>query len=460
MFQTGTDAFDIPDRTSKNHASAGASVQRSMRGSEAARSESIDRRSDGRQSSTGKATRSKRATPMNFKADKNDIEMSDATDVMPSSSRTASESRGLHVLLDLCREIRETMLQEMRQGQSRKHPDQIAPNTFHYKVYFACRIKDRRGTEEICHYFAPDLVRELGPEWQKSEIYKWAKTKAASKPEFQYSSEAECLSLARRQPRQPKAAAAESAGASAKESAKRPMPPQPAGKQPPRRRGRPSGKAAGLRPSLGGKKRPRENQDDNEDGSEMDLDEFGEPRKTAKKSKYFSEDEDEDDDAATSSTAEDDDEEEEDAGSVGPVSRLAIRAERLPSMTPKGPNGTWMCEEPGCGYVVRGADEEDGQDLISAHFEVHEQEAHGEAQDAALKRVSLAVQEAGGDKPIEYVMFLLLRPFCPIQIPLSRISRERVMRPCCHGARTPSIRGGGYRNRVMGVSGRRTKPVY
>ena len=350
---------------------------------------------------------------MNAKPVKNDVEMLDASGRMPSSSRASNEIRGLPVLLNTLQEIRESTLQSMRQGQNKKHPDQIAPNPFQYKVYLACRIKDRLGAPELCHYFARDLVRDLGPEWRQSEFYKWAKANAGSKPRFQYSSEAECLGLVRRNSKQPKAAA-ESAGPS-KEPARPPLPSEPAGKQPPRRRGRPSGKAAGLRPSLGGKKRPREYEAD-EDDSGMDVDEYGEPRKTAKKSKYFSED-----DVASLSAAEDEDDEEEDVSSVGggPVSRLTIRAERLPSVTPKGPNGTWTCEEPGCGYVVRGADEEDGQNRISAHFEVHEQEALGEAQDAALRRLNLAVQEAGEDKPIKYA--LSPSPFYSYRITSPRI---------------------------------------
>ena len=340
---------------------------------------------------------------------------------MPSSSRAPDDSRGLPVLLDSLEEIRESILREMRGGKNKKHPDQLSPSSLQYKVYLACRIKTRWGAPELCRYFAQDLVRELGPHWHQSEFYQWARENAGSKTPFEHSSEEECLGLVRRNSKKPKVTTevTTEASGSVKQRVKQlggnhwETPPEPAGKQPPRKRGRPSGKSASLRPSLGNKKRPREDEGDDEDGSEMDIDEIDPSKKTAKKSKYFSDDngdEDDVDDAGASSAAEDDDDDDDDddeqggaATDSGSGSRLVLRAEKLPSTTPKGPNGTWTCEEPGCGHVVRAADEKDGQNLIRAHYEEHEQEARDESEAAALKRVNLAKQEAGRNMPIEYV---------------------------------------------------------
>ncbi len=38
--------------------------------------------------------------------------------------------------------------------------------------------------------------------------------------------------------------------------------------------------------------------------------------------------------------------------------RLVVRAEKIPSTKPLGPNGTWTCDQEGCNFFVRSADEE------------------------------------------------------------------------------------------------------
>ncbi|RYP01171.1 hypothetical protein DL764_006294 [Monosporascus ibericus] len=374
-----------------------ASTQRSTRNSETVKGGPIDLSSDGQQASNNKVTRTKRRSPTN-KPVNADVEMPDASAGMHSSSKAVTSSPGLRVLLDALQEIRNSTLELLGDGKNKRHPDHIMPGTWHYKIYLACKIKHRQGSTEICEYWARDLVKLLGPEWRQSEFYKWAKANANTKPKFEYSTETECVDLRRRNARQPKITAEEKGQPSRTAKQTAPVPaPEPAGKQPPKKRGRPSGKAAGLRPSLGSKKRPRAEADlDGGDDDEVDLGGY-DPKKTTKKSKYFSDDGAD----AASSTAEDD--EEAKPGSV-PVTRLVIRAEKLPSTTPKGPNQTWTCGEPDCGYVVRGADEDEGQNLISAHYAEHEREARDEAEEAALKRVNLAVQESGGHLPINHLL--------------------------------------------------------
>ncbi|RYO88052.1 hypothetical protein DL762_003937 [Monosporascus cannonballus] len=399
MLRAASSSLEFPDTTSQDHTvAARASAQRSTRNSETLKGGPIDLSSDGQQAPNNKVTRTKRRSPTNVKPANVDVEMLNASASTPSSSEAVTPSPGLPVLLGTLQEIRNSTLELLRDGKNKRHPDHIMPGTWHYKIYLACKIKHRQGGAEICEYWARDLVEVLGPEWRQSEFYKWAKANANTKPKFEYSTETECVGLRRRNARQPKVTTEDKGQPSHTGKQPAPVPaPEPAGKQPPKKRGRPSGKAAGLRPSLGGKKRPWAEADlDGGDDDEMDFGGY-DPEKTTKKSKYFS-----DDDAdAASSTAEGDEEAEPGSASL---TRLVIRAEKLPSTTPKGPNQTWTCGEPDCGYVVRGADEDEGQNLISAHYEAHEREARDEAEEAALKRVNLAVQESGGHLPINHLL--------------------------------------------------------
>ena len=90
------------------------------------------------------------------------------------------------------------------------------------------------------------------------------------------------------------------------------------------------------------------------------------------------------------------------AGSSGeePIP-IVIRAEKIPSTMPKGPHDTWLCDQEGCDYIVRGGD--DCQARIQDHFRDHEQQ---------LQRVSLAVTESrGGHLPIKYAYYAFFPPF-------------------------------------------------
>ncbi|EEU44331.1 uncharacterized protein NECHADRAFT_49001 [Fusarium vanettenii 77-13-4] len=155
----------------------------------------------------------------------------------------------------------------------------------------------------------------------------------------------------------------------------------PAGKSL-RRPGRPSGKKSSLRLTTGSKKRLHSDVD-----SESEDDES-----RPKRSHYFSDgDEDMEVDAQASSS---EDEVPRD-GSQEPI-KIVIRADKIPSATPHGPNETWVCEEEDCGYVVRGGDVQECQQRIQRHFEQHENQ---------MDRVSLAVTEGTrGHLPINHLM--------------------------------------------------------
>jgi hypothetical protein len=77
--------------------------------------------------------------------------------------------------------------------------------------------------------------------------------------------------------------------------------------------------------------------------------------------------------------------------------RVVVRAEKVPTMLPSGPNGTWRCEEEGCGYIVRSAQEQEGKDLIAKHFQDHEKR---------VEKLNLALSEGTrGHMPIKYAYF-------------------------------------------------------
>ncbi|KAH7318558.1 hypothetical protein B0I35DRAFT_432383 [Stachybotrys elegans] len=111
-----------------------------------------------------------------------------------------------------------------------------------------------------------------------------------------------------------------------------------------------------------------------------------------KRSHYFSDDETMQDTHDTSSA--DEDESASSQGEEEDVVRIYMRADRIPSTTPRGPDGTWTCDEGDCGYIVRGGDERECQDRIQEHFRFHEQTA----------RVNLAKSESRGLLPINHLL--------------------------------------------------------
>ncbi|KAI1462373.1 hypothetical protein F4805DRAFT_410373 [Annulohypoxylon moriforme] len=298
------------------------------------------------------------------------------------------------LILEALHDIRQEMIELLDEGKQKKHPDDASPKGLCNKLYLELSIKNQRALPEVCEYFAQDLVQLLGPEWHKSQFYEWVKGNVDTKPKFEFITEDEILNITRRKKK---------GKASREETQSTPgikeLPVRTGGKHPPRR-GRPSGKTAGLRPPTSSKKRLRHEMS-HED--EMDIDEDG-MLKTSKRSRYFDDDEqDEDANDSTSSADEDDDEDADNADSQ--LTRVVIRAEKLPSTLPRGPNQTWTCEEPDCGYVVRAADEEDGQALIHQHYEAHEKEARDEAEQSKASLVELALQESEkGHLPINHLL--------------------------------------------------------
>jgi len=74
--------------------------------------------------------------------------------------------------------------------------------------------------------------------------------------------------------------------------------------------------------------------------------------------------------------------------------RIVLEVEDLPSTSPMGPNGTWVCENEDCGHVIRCADEPEGQEAVRMHLHEHE--------DRSRKvRLAMAEGRATGHPSIE-----------------------------------------------------------
>jgi hypothetical protein len=302
------------------------------------------------------------------------------------SSASHGVSTGLSALLEVFDEKRAELLNGLADGKRKKHPDDVSATSWQSTVYMTCNFTNYEAKAEIMQYFAADLVRCLSVDWHNSELYKWAKQNAKNKPSFDYCSEEQILSLTRRQK---KSRPSETRDPGSKRS---PATPEKIGKRP---RGRPSGKKAGLRPSMGSKKRPWGLESDDSDA--MDVDDIQLAKRTAKTSQYF--DDGDSDEMANAISSDDDDQDNKKE-----LLRAVLHAEKLPSKQSKGPNGTWTCEEPDCGYVVRSAEGLEGQELISNHFAEHERQAIDEAKARELSKINLVMQERG-HMPIEYAYF-------------------------------------------------------
>ncbi|GJN85926.1 hypothetical protein PLIIFM63780_009501 [Purpureocillium lilacinum] len=266
------------------------------------------------------------------------------------------------------------------------------------KLYFAYKFPNYKdGTpgcykvpvREVLHYYASDLLRALdASKWQEHEI--WSFLQKVSQTEFKtvaYKMSDFPVSMVPRKqmsrvPKQdhtqPQAPLA-SASRADDDSDSTPI---PQGKG---LKGRPR---SSLRP-ISTKKRPR---------SQLETDSESEEA-GAKKSHFFS-DEDDAMDGVLSADAATNGDSAPAASSPEPIP-LVIRAEKIPSTVPQGPKDTWLCDQDGCDYIVRGGD--DCQARIQDHFRDHEQQ---------LERVSLAMTESrAGHMPIKYARYAYFPPF-------------------------------------------------
>ncbi|KAI5865517.1 hypothetical protein GGS23DRAFT_431035 [Durotheca rogersii] len=415
-----SNSFEVAVRKRKDKASLTGTALRNLRNSATADPEVIDISSDEPQSRGTKAPKTKNKSSINTRSDSvksTDATMLDVPDdtayynvasthhlggARPPPNAAAkvdttqsnfqggkrSDSRGISALLEALQYLRNDMLEKVKKGTQKKQPDHVTPKGWFNNLYFQMSTKSPAAVPELCQYYARDLARLLGPEWHKSNFYLWVKERVDTPPTFDLITEEDMKTVRRRHQkakptRDETSATIEEQQRSASSGGKQPQ------------RGRAGGKVAGLRPPTGSKKRLRQEASFDED--EMELDEDG-SLKTSKRSRYSADDDRGEEEGDETSTVSDAEEEEE------PTARVVTRAENLPSTTPTGPNQTWTCGEPDCDYVVRAANQEEGQALIAQHHEEHEKAAQDEAKQAALSRANLALKESQGYMPINNLL--------------------------------------------------------
>ncbi|KAM7188325.1 hypothetical protein V8F20_010608 [Naviculisporaceae sp. PSN 640] len=288
-----------------------------------------------------------------------------------------------------------------------------AETRFHQAIWGRCRVRQYPTATHIMEYYAPELLAALPSEWRNSRFYEWLRQKASgprSLPEGLTLDDI-AVQLVRRvkktKPQPSSTAPLDLQGLEARNRGARKSsqnfdeaeePPRH-GKRLPVSIPRRSGKGAVLRPQTS-KKRPASdmNLDDDDEDDDDSISEVRPGRKLAKRNRGLVDDDDMDDNSDDSGVI---------AGDIFPISthvpkdavRVLVHSGRLPTMSPSGPDGTWICEQEGCGYVVREAEDQVGQELIQKHLDSHQSQA---------ERISLAVAESRGQMPIKYVPLFLL----------------------------------------------------
>lgn len=259
----------------------------------------------------------------------------------------------------------------------------VREGTVHSKMYMKCSMQ-YSASREVTHFYAKQLAASIPSKWYNSPFFTYLKEQR-TKPwqPVLLTSQTVPLQLVRRKKlRAPRGRITQ--------TSTMPRPGQGAGKHFP---GTPRPSPA-LRPGHSAK-RPIFYGDDDEDGR---------PRKHVRTSSDFESERDDESDEQELNDSDEDAALPQNGALVTPLPairketvRLVIHADRIPAMTPSGPNGTWKCEEEGCNYIVRSADESQGKELIDRHFEDHADRA---------KKIDLALAEGTrGHLPIKYVQF-------------------------------------------------------
>ena len=280
--------------------------------------------------------------------------------------------------------------------------DGLTPMRLFNKVYFSYKFPNfkngqtgchRVPVEEVFHYNAKALLRTIDEEkYRPHEIYSWLQE--AAEREFSPVAITQWpYPLIKRGARPssvvnkldaPRSVAlgpvSGSASDDAGELSGRNAEPLAQGLGRGKRPGRRPGIKSSLRLATTSKKRPFSEVESDSESDDLQP----------KKSHYFANGEDTLDGAVNISS--DENEEEDDAEPI----EIIIRADKMPSTVPHGPDGTWVCDQEDCDYVVRGGDATECQERIRDHFEEH---------NAQMQRVNLALTESRGHLPIKYAYF-------------------------------------------------------
>lgn len=293
----------------------------------------------------------------------------------PSLPAQAEDQDAVKLLLEVLEEILEAHggdAQNLKDGK------------LHTEMYMRCTIKQYGAAREITHFYAKSLLEELPQKWKPSPFWNWLTSVVDQPFEPKLLTKDQIPMQCGRRKKKDKSSSRP------KEDRKdEVITPRGAGKRYPPSTLTP--RPAALRPGPSAKRPAVYHSDDDDERA----------RKAARISPD-SEDEDEDEDAEDDDEVADDDTNDAALATPTPAppletARLVVRAERIPSMSPSGPNGTWRCEEDSCNYIVRSAEEPEGKDLIAKHFEEHARRA---------EKLNIALSEGTrGHMPIKYAYF-------------------------------------------------------
>lgn len=296
----------------------------------------------------------------------------------PANARTGEPAQDpIRFLRDLLEEI----LDELDGDTSR-----VKEGTVHSRMYMKCSVQ-YAACKEVTHFYAKALAASLPSKWYGSPFFLYLQEQRNKpwQPEH-LTSDTVALQLVRRKKNKP-------TGIPRNRNARFDLllgRGQGAGKHFP---GTPRFLSA-LRPGPSAK-RPM---------SYDDEDDEGRPSKLSRTSR------DSDSDESDNSDDEEIDDSSDHAAATpsgtnttplptapSETVRIVVRAERIPTMSPSGLNGTWKCEEEGCNYIVRSAEEPEGKALIEQHFQEHMDR---------VTKISLALAEGTrGHLPIKYAYF-------------------------------------------------------
>lgn len=276
----------------------------------------------------------------------------------------------------------------------------VKPNSLLNKIYFTYRFPVYKDGTSGCHkvpvreivqYNAAALLQSLDKSKYGAHEF-WSYLQELSEAEFcpiSYKLSDFPITLVPRKsmPRQPMSDVLQPPAGPSVKNEDDDSSPVPRGKtlKPP---GHKPGKKSSLRPVVPPKKRPHS---EFESESESEASGF-------KNSHYFSDGDDVMEDAPEVETPRDGEaitNSQPATPGEEPI-KILIRAEKIPSTVPQGPDDAWTCDQDGCNYIVRGGDDDECQARIREHFHDHEQE---------IERVSLAVTESRGHLPIKYAYF-------------------------------------------------------
>ncbi|KAG8163472.1 hypothetical protein KVR01_006769 [Diaporthe batatas] len=251
------------------------------------------------------------------------------------------------------------------------HPQNLGEGKIHSHLYMKCTINPYNAAREVTHFYAKALLKKLPPKWNPSPFWSWL-AGVVDKPFEPTLLTIDQMEQVRRRKKLNKSS---SKPKSDREDEIRG--PRGAGKRWPPNTLTP--RTGILAPSTGSK-RPAVYYSDDDDDERA--------HKVARTSQDSGDDEDENEDV-DDDTSDDDIPASTTLATPTPAppletARLVVHAERVPSMSPSGPNGTWRCEEDSCNYIVRSAEEPEGKDLIAKHFQEHASRA---------ERLDLALSE-------------------------------------------------------------------